>query len=178
MASYANIDDCSKGASVFKLTALSLEPPVPVAGKPIVMTVQFNNPGADVISGTATNNIVYNFLPLTPTVEDLCVNTPCPLVNGFNDRSTNSTWPAVKGTITSTITWTDLDGTQLLCIKVSVKTARSNLRGVVNRSDIRLFEDNGVGHCPATGFLGKELVVYHQWSKSKRTNSSRTPEEL
>jgi hypothetical protein len=141
------------------------------------MTVQFNNPGPDITSGTATNSIVYNFIKLQPTVEDLCVNTPCPLVTGFNDRSTNSTWPAVKGIIDSTITWNGVDGSQLLCIKVSVKTANSRLRGK-NSSGLKFFKDNGRGYCAVDDFLGKELVIYRQWCKSKRTNSSRTPEEL
>jgi len=176
--SLASIEDCSNGLSVLKLSALSLVPETPIANEPVVMTVQFNNPGADITSGTATNAITYNFMPLSPTVEDLCTNTVCPLTNGFNDRSTNSTWPDVSGSITSKITWTRDDGTQLLCIKVAVKTGRKNLRGRTNSSGIKLFKDNGIGHCPVMNLPSKELVLYRQWNKTKRTNSSRSPEEL
>ena len=172
-----SIQDCSKGESLLQITALDLVPAVPIVGQHVVMTLQFNNPELAITSGTATNSVVYNFIKLQPIVEDLCVNTPCPLVTGFNDRSTNSTWPAVKGNIDSTITWKGLDGSQLLCIKVSVKTAISRLRGK-NISGISLFKDNGRGNCPIEDFLGKEMVLYRQWSKTKRTNSSRTPEEL
>jgi hypothetical protein len=111
-------------------------------------------------------------------VEDLCVNTPCPITSGFNDRSTNSTWPDVKGTIVSTITWTAFDNTQLLCIKVTLKTAQSKLRGNTDNSGIVLFKDNGMGYCPHIDVLGKKLVIYRQWDKTKRTNSSRNPEDL
>ena len=176
--SYAAIEDCSKGKSLLQLTALDLIPSLPVVGEPVAMIVQFNNPGYDIINGTVTSALTYNFLPLQPTVEDLCVNTPCPITNGFNDRSTNSTWPDVKGTIVSTITWTAFDSTQLLCIKVTLKTAQSKLRGNTNNSGIVLFKDNGMGICPPIDVLGKKVVIYHQWNKSKRTKSSRNPEDL
>ena len=193
--SLGSIEDCSKGTSILKLTALDLIPAMPVINEPVVMTVQFNNPGADITTGKVTTAINYNFLPLSPTVEDICANTQCPIVSGFNDRSTNSTWPDVKGTIISTITWNTLDGSVLLCIKVSVKTARDNLRGKTNSSGIILFKDNGIGYCPIVSFLGKEISIYRKWPiyKSKKAvdminktsvlklnaqNSSRTPEDL
>ena len=172
-----SIQDCSNGASLLKLTTLDLIPAVPIIGQPVVMTVQFNNPGPAITSGTATTAIKYSFIPLTPTVEDLCVATPCPLTTGFNDRSTNSTWPDITGNLETTITWKGTDGSELLCIKVSIKKNRFRLRGK-NISDLTFFKDNGTGSCPATDFLGKELVVYRQWHKSKRTNSSKTPEDL
>jgi hypothetical protein len=172
-----SIQDCSKGGSVLKLTTLDLVPAVPVIGQPVVMTVQFNNPGKVITSGTATTAIKYSFIPIAPTVEDLCVATPCPLTIGFNDRSTNSTWPDVKGNLETTITWKGSDGSELLCIKVSIKKNKFRLRGK-NSSGLTLFKDNGTGICPLDSILGKELVVYRQWSKSKRTNSSKTPEDL
>jgi len=172
-----SIEDCSKGGSVLQLTALDLIPAVPVIGDPVIMKVQFNNPGPVITSGTVTTAIKYSFIPITPTVEELCINTPCPIVSGFNDRSTNSTWPDITGNLESTITWKGDNGSELLCIKVSIKKNRFRLRGK-NMSGIKPFKDNGTGICPLDDFLGKEMVVYRQWSKSKRTNSSRTPEEL
>ena len=176
--SYANIEDCSKGKSFLQLKSLDLIPSLPAVDEPVTMIVQFINPGADITNGTVTSAVTYNFLPLKPLVEDLCVNTPCPITSGFNDRSTNSTWPDVKGTIVSTITWTAFDNTQLLCFKVTLKTAQSKLRGNTDNSGIVLFKDNGMGYCPHIDVLGKKLVIYRQWDKTKRTNSSRNPEDL
>ena len=176
-AALGSIQDCSKVGSILQLTKLDLVPASPIVGKPVVMTVQFNNPGPDITSGTATTAIKYSFIPLAPSVEQLCVATPCPLTTGFNDRSTNSTWPDVTGNLETTITWKGADGSELLCIKVSIKKNRFRLRGK-NSSGLIFFKDNGTGICPLDDFLGKEMVVYRQWRKSKRTNSSKTPEDL
>lgn len=176
--SLGSIQDCSNGLSTLKLTSLSLEPVLPIVNEPVIMTVQFNNPGSDIINGTVNTAITYNFLPLKPSLEDLCTNTVCPITSGFNDRSTNSTWPNIKGSIVSTITWTAFDGSQLLCIKISLKTVRTKLRGNYNISGISLFKDNGRGFCPLQDFLGKNIVIYRQWNKLKRRNPSRNPEDL
>jgi len=177
-SSLGNIQDCSNGLSILKLTSLSLEPVLPIVNEPVIMTVQFENPGQDIINGTVTTAITYNFLPLSPLVEDLCINTVCPITPGFNDRSTNSTWPDAKGTLVSTIKWTAFDGSQLLCIKVSLKSVRTKLRGTSNISGISFFKDNGTGFCPLQDFLGKKIVIYRQWNKLKRRNPSRNPEDL
>ena len=164
-----SIQDCGKN-SQFQLTGLDLVPSAPKAGEAVFMTVQFNNPGSEVNDGSVTTSVTYNFLPLTPTVEPLCINTQCPLINGFNDRSTNSTWPTgVSGTIVSTIVWTDAGGSELLCIKLSVKCGSVGLRG--NKVFPGISFSRGETIC-------KHLVVYRQWVKTKRTNSSKTPEAV
>lgn len=167
-----SIQDCGKN-SKFQLTGLELVPSAPKSGDTVFMTVQFNNPGSEVNDGSVSTSVTYNFLPLTPTVEPLCTNTQCPLVNGFNDRSTNSTWPSgVSGTIVSTITWTDLGGSELLCIKLSVKSGSFGLRGNKVSPGISFSREEKV--C-------KHLVVYRQWikrSKKNRKNSSKTPEAV
>lgn len=165
-----SIQDCGKN-SQFQLTGLDFVPLTPKAGEAVFMTVQFNNPGSEVNDGSVTTSVTYNFLPLTPTVEPLCTNTQCPLVNGFNDRSTNSSWPTgVSGTIVTTIVWNDVNGSELLCIKLSVKTGSSGLRG--NKVFPGISFSRGETTC-------KHLVVYRQWikrSKKNRNNSSKTPE--
>jgi hypothetical protein len=129
-SSLATIQDCSKTNSLLKITALDLIPANPIVNEPVVMVLQFNNPGPDVVAGKATTAINYNFIQIAPIVEDLCVSTPCPLTVGFNDRSTNSTWPdSLKGTVTSKIVWTSVDQQVLLCIQISLKSSdRKNLR--------------------------------------------------
>jgi hypothetical protein len=86
------------------------------------MNVKFYNPGPDVSAGTVTTSITYNFIPIAPTVEDLCVNTVCPLVNGPNDRSSSGPWPSgIKGKISTKIVWAYPNSSQLLCIQLDVK---------------------------------------------------------
>lgn len=130
---HASIKDCSSGASVLKLTDLGLNPATPVSGQPLDMTVKFDNPGAEINDGTVVTTVSVNQIPLSPTTEPLCINTQCPIVTGANDRSTASTWPDVKGHITSKITWTRTDGSNLLCIQITVDVAE----GEKNRTLLR-----------------------------------------
>jgi len=173
--SLGSIQDCSNGLSTFKLTSLALVPESPLPGENVNMIVQFTNPGPDVNNGSVSTSITYNFLPLTPTVESLCDNTDCPLVNGFNDRSTNTTWPDISGIVTSTIVWNAFDNSQLLCIKLSVKSGLGNLRGNKVYPGISFFKKNKE---IKKHFILSDLVVYRQWDKSKRTTSYKSPEDL
>lgn len=131
----ASIQDCSKGTSIFQPTKLSISPESPKPGDIFAMTVEFNNPGLEITDGTVTTSVIYNYIPFDPTVEALCTNTQCPLVTGFNDRSTSSTWPSVSGIINTRIEWTDAEGKQLLCIEMDIITSSSSyLRGAINKS--------------------------------------------
>jgi hypothetical protein len=138
----ATIKDCGNGLSILQLTDLALKPDPPVGGQLLDMTVKFINPDSDIINGTVTTSLTLNFIPFTPTVEPLCVNTKCPLVNGLNDRSTSNTFPDnVSGKLVSKITWTDLDGSLLLCIQISTQLASknsTNLRGTKSTTAIDL----------------------------------------
>ena len=118
----ATISDCSQGLSMFKLTNLGLSPDPPIANQPVLMTVQFNNPGPTINEGTVTTRVTLNGLPFAPTVEPLCSNTLCPLTFGPNDRSATPTWPAgVKGKLATRIEWTDVYNELLLCIEITEK---------------------------------------------------------
>jgi len=194
LTALGSIQDCNT-SSVFQITKLDLVPSSPTPGEPLAMTVQFNNPGLPITDGVVTTTLSYNFIPFSPTTEALCTNTVCPLVTGFNDRSTTNPWPDVSGTIVSTINWM-LDEINLLCIKISVKTSNS-LRGnttIPGQLELLnvfrgngMFEDYDYDHdmCPLQVFpsnfskalvisdrINKQLVVY----KPKRRHSSKLPE--
>jgi len=151
------------------------------------MTVQFNNPGLPVSDGTVTTSLTYNFIPFSPTTEALCTNTLCPIVTGFNDRSTTNPWPDATGTVASTIKW-DLDGNNLLCIKLNVKTAnllRGNYSFPGQLELLNVFRGNGIFE-PFQEFSNalvllpcKDLVVYRPIVfKPKRSNTSKLPERV
>lgn len=120
----ATIKDCDT-LSVFRPVTLGLSPDPPVRGAPVYMAVEFENPGSIVTDGTVTTAVSLNYIPLTPSTEPLCENTECPIVTGFNNRSTSSVWPdTVSGKITSKITWTDPAGRSLLCIQLTANVAK------------------------------------------------------
>jgi len=182
LTAFGSIQDCNT-SSIFQLTKLDLVPASPTPGQPLAMTVQFNNPGPAITSGTVTTTLSYNFIPFSPTTEALCTNTACPLVTGFNDRSTTNPWPEATGTVVSTINW-DLDGNNLLCIKLNVKTAnllRGNFSFPGQLELLNVFRGNGTAEAYDEEFSNalvvlpcKELVVYHPIVfKPKRSNTSK-----
>lgn len=94
-ATRASISDCG---SAFQITQLALTPDPPVQGRAVFLTLVFNNNEPDAVSaGTVTTDITRNGLPLSPSTQPLCDETECPILTGPNNRSTNTTWPAVSG---------------------------------------------------------------------------------
>lgn len=189
-AALASIQDCNT-SSIFQLTKLSLSPESVAAGQQLDMTVQFNNTGPDVTDGLVKTSVTYNFIPLSPSEEALCSNTECPLVTGFNDRSTSNPWPSgLSGTVSSTIVWT-LNNDMLLCIKLSVKSKASNLRGNTTIPGLlpilNVFRGNmSYDICPATESWAemfskfalektdsdKQLILYKAWKNAQPTSTN------
>jgi len=119
----ASIKDCGTG-SLFKITELSQDPPDSIkANENLHMTLKYSVP-SEVISGTATKTITLNYIPFSPTVEDLCINAPCPITVGDHDGSTTYPFPSgVSGTLVSKVEWKDDKGRQLLCIQSTLKAS-------------------------------------------------------
>lgn len=125
----ASIVDCSAPAAPFKISRLALRPDPPVPGLPVALDLEFTNTGPEITpanAGMATNSIVLNGLPYSDS-KPLCDDTACPLVVGFNNRTSETTWPDVTGKVVSTIRWTDAASAELLCIQTTVRVG--SLRG-------------------------------------------------
>jgi len=114
------VTDCGGGKSVFTISALSLAPAQPVAGENVSLHLEYSVPaGVTVTAGEARYAVTYNFIPLTPTVEPLCRNIPCPLSTGSYSNTTYMLWPSgLSGSLTTKITWVDPTAKQLLCINI------------------------------------------------------------
>jgi hypothetical protein len=119
----SSVTDCSKATALFSITSLSLLPDPPVKGQNSTLFISMNVP-SEVTGGTVKYSVTYNFIPLSPTVEDLCKVVPggCPVSPGKLD--TVSSFPfdgSLSGSITFKIEWKDLYEAQLIC--VLIKTA-------------------------------------------------------
>ena len=131
---YASVSDCSSGKSLFTITSMSFSPDPTVPGQNSTLLLSLSVP-EQVTNGTATYTTTYNFLPLTPTVDDLCgVTVPCPIYVGKLD--TVSSYPidaSLSGSLTLKIEWAELTGRQLLCVSIKTKlgdaTKQVALRG-------------------------------------------------
>jgi hypothetical protein len=124
-SSSATIKDCNP-SSIFRPTTLSVAPDPPIPGQTVKLTLIFDNPGPQIDDGTVTTTLSVNFMPFSPTTQSLCDNTKCPIITGSNDRSTESTWPSVTGTVKSKITWIGPNSEELLCIDTTFKVPSSN----------------------------------------------------
>ncbi len=118
----ASVTDCSKATALFSITSLSFLPDPPVKGQNSTLFVSMSVP-SEVTGGTATYSVTYNFIPLSPTTEDLCrvVPTGCPIRPGILDTVSSVPFDgSLTGSITFKIEWKDLSLDQLMC--VSIKT--------------------------------------------------------
>jgi hypothetical protein len=119
----ASVTDCSNGASLFKLLSMKFSPDPPVRGENSTLSLSMNVPSV-VAGGTAKYSATYNFIPLSPTIEDLCGVVPlgCPISVG--QLNTISTYPmdgSLSGSLSFQIEWKDLQDQQLLCVAVKTR---------------------------------------------------------
>jgi hypothetical protein len=117
----ASVTDCSKGASLFKINSMSFSPDPAIKGQNSTLLVSTTVP-EQITGGTAKYSIKYSFIPLTPTIEDLCKAVSCPILVGKLD--TVSSYPidkSLSGSITIQIDWADQTGRQLLCVLIQTK---------------------------------------------------------
>jgi hypothetical protein len=140
----ASVADCSAGKSLFRLTSMSFSPDPTVPGQNSTLLLSMKIP-EEINNGTATYTSTYNFIPLTPSTDDLCGTTVnCPIGEGYLD--TLSSFPIDKsltGSLTLKIVWKDLTGRQLLCVVIKTKLGDAakqvalrykSLRGNYNRT--------------------------------------------
>ena len=109
---------------LFTIDQLGLTPTTTAkAGDNVSLSLLYTST-VEVTTGSVTNSVTYNFIPLTPTVTDLCASTTCPITIGGHDGSSWSTMPSgLSGTISTRIVWKDGVGAQLLCIDMSLKAS-------------------------------------------------------
>lgn len=117
------VKDCGSPTTLFKINAVSLSPIDPVPGHNVTLHLDYTVPnGLVVTDGQASYTVVYNFMPMTPTIEPLCKNIPCPLSAGTYSNDTTSLWPSgISGTLTTTIRWSNQDSKPLLCIRIDAR---------------------------------------------------------
>jgi hypothetical protein len=122
-ATSASITDCSKGLSLFSIQSLQFYPDPAIKNENSTIAFTYTVPPPGVTGGTATYSATYNFLPLSPTVEDLCTSVACPIAPGPYYTSTTTIFPDLTGTLVAKIQWKDTSGVQLLCAEVRTKIA-------------------------------------------------------
>lgn len=117
----ASISDCSNGASLFKISSMSFLPDPPVLGTNSTLLLSMDVP-EEISGGTVTYSVTYNFIPFSPTVEDLCLALTCPILVGDLDTISSIPFdPSLSGTLSFKIEWKDITNRQLLCVNIKTK---------------------------------------------------------
>lgn len=144
---FGTVSDCGAGKGLFTITELSQDPVTNVvAGQNVSLTLKYTAP-KEIAAGTATTSVTLNFIPFTPTVEDLCTKASCPITVGEHDGSSWGVMPSgVSGSLVSKVEWKDSLGRLLLCIQ-SKLVGSSESQVLVVYSN-RTFEDD-YALCPA-----------------------------
>lgn len=121
LAAPPTVKDCGGGKTRFTLNAVSITPSNPSPNDAVTLHLDYTvPPGSLVTGGQAKYSATYNFIPLTPTIEPLCSNIPCPLGPGRYLNSTVSSWPSgLTGSLTTTLRWSDEAANPLLCVSIA-----------------------------------------------------------
>ena len=79
----SKISNCGAGRSLCQINALGFWPDPAIRKENSTLSYDYTVPdGTELKEGTVKYSIVYNFLPLNPTIKDLCTQTPCPILPG------------------------------------------------------------------------------------------------
>jgi ML domain len=121
------VSNCNSN-SVFKVVDLSVSPTVPVKNENITIHTIYSVP-AEVSDGVAMYSCSFNGIPFSPTVDDLCKETGCPISVGNHDEYSSVTVPNLGGKIVCDMKWMNSDqSVSFLCLRTTLKLS-AGLRG-------------------------------------------------
>lgn len=114
------VRDCGGPYDTASITSIDFAPTNVAPGVATQLSVGYNL-SVPITGGTATYTAVFNGIPLSPTVDDLCTQTVCPKAAGSNMEVSKSTFPDVSGKILSTIEWADQENRTVWCVQLTFK---------------------------------------------------------
>ena len=115
---------CGTDTDIAQNVILNIDPVLPETDYILYLNADLSN---EVYSGTSKYSITYNFIPLSPTVNDLCTeisnsNITCPLINHISSQSKGSVPTGLSGTSIIKNEWFNENNTRILCMTFTVKT--------------------------------------------------------
>jgi len=125
LSAAATVKGCG---GAFTLLSASLNNTNPSPGDAVNLHLEYSVPSPIMITdGTAEYAVTYNFIPMSPTVEPLCANVPCPLGPGTYKNDTVANWPTgLSGKISTIMKWFDPSRFLLLCLNIAGSVAESS----------------------------------------------------
>jgi hypothetical protein len=119
-------NSCGKTTDIAQNIVLDVDPILPQADYTLYLNADFSK---EVNKGSSKYTVTYNFIPLTPTVNDLCIeiassNITCPLNNHISSQSKGSIPTGLSGTTTIKNEWftNDISQERILCMLFTIQT--------------------------------------------------------
>jgi hypothetical protein len=117
---------CGTSTDIAQNIVLDISPKLPQTDYIFYLNGDFSK---QVDNGTSRYDITYNFIPLSPTTNDLCIeinnsNITCPLnVGHISSESKGSVPTGLTGTTVIKNQWFDGSSARILCIQITIKTS-------------------------------------------------------
>jgi hypothetical protein len=116
---------CGISTDIAQNIIMSVNPPLPVKDYLFDLGADYFK---EVNGGTSKYSVTYNFIPLSPTINDLCTeinksNITCPLkVGTYGIQSKGSVPDSLSGTTTIKNEWFTTDNERILCLLFTIKS--------------------------------------------------------
>jgi hypothetical protein len=119
-------NSCGKSTDIAQNIILDIKPIIPQPDYTLFLNADFSK---EVNKGISKYTVTYNYIPLSPTVNDLCTeisnsNISCPLNNHISSESKGSIPSGLSGTTTIKNEWfTDaIPEERILCMLFTIKS--------------------------------------------------------
>ena len=114
---------CGTSSDLAQNVILNVEPILPQSDYTLFLGADLSQ---TVNQGTSKYSVTYNFIPLSPSTEDLCTeisksNVTCPLLNHIDVGSKGSITDGLSGTVVIKNEWFDVSGVRILCMQFNIK---------------------------------------------------------
>ena len=118
------VSSCGSATDLMQKLVLSVSPVLPQTDYTLYLDGILN---ANITGGTSDYTITYNFIPLTPSTNDLCTeinksNITCPLSLGlFASESKGTITSGLSGSVTIKNQWFNENKERILCMLFNIK---------------------------------------------------------
>jgi hypothetical protein len=119
-----SLKSCGNSADIAQNLFLDIDPKLPQDNYVLYLNSDISK---DITGGLSQYDVTYNFIPLSPSTNDLCgeianSNITCPLQKGYIALQSNGSVPTgLSGTVVIKNQWFDETGARILCMLFSIK---------------------------------------------------------
>jgi len=113
---------CGTSADIAQNVVIDVDPKLPETDYILYLNADFKK---EVTAGTSKYSVKYNYLPLAPTVDDLCTevsksNITCPLSNHMSSESKGTIPVDFSGITIITNEWFNNENERILCMRFDI----------------------------------------------------------